>query len=159
MDGRLEGLVWPAQANTTWALILRMLLAGGGGALGNFLDICQVSAVLCNSQTHPRGTRGFVMSSQVASKSAHPKIQAPPRPGVAIISAFIHTTNWPFTGSTSPDKGSKVPTWEGSRRNSSKPNAILCHSDLLKCYRVALSHCRNGIFAEKFGTQTDSESS
>lgn len=77
MDGRRERLVWPAQANTIWALILGMVPAGGGGALGNFLDICQVSAVLCNSQTHPRGTRGFVMSSQVARESAHPKIQAP----------------------------------------------------------------------------------
>ena len=156
MDGRLERLVWPAQANTTRALILGMLPAGGGGALGNFLDM---SGFCCTLQlpNPPKRDQGVCHEFSSDKRVRSPQDPgSPPRPGVAIISAFIHTTNWPFTGSTSPDKGSKVPTWEGNRRNSSKPNAILCHSDLLKCYRVALSRSRNGIFAERFGTQTDS---
>lgn len=93
---------------TTLALILRMMLLlewrwGSGIFWTSVLGFCTLQ--LLNPL---KSSQGFVMSSQVARESAHPKIQAPPHPtpGVAIISAFIrHPTNWPFTSSSSPDKG------------------------------------------------------
>lgn len=59
---------------------------------------------------------------------AHPQIQAPHSYlRVVIIKAFIHHDKLAYHSCTNPQKRSKQASWESKKRNSSKPNIILCH--------------------------------